>query len=57
MSIFIMLEGLDYIDWDNLEHTYGDASDVPNLIRSTASKDEEKFRHYLKEHESLLVEF
>ncbi len=37
-----MLEGLDKIDWKNLEHAYGEASDVPDLIRSLASKDEEK---------------
>ena len=39
-----MLEGLDKIDWKSLEHAYGEASDVPDLIRSLASKDEEK-RH------------
>jgi hypothetical protein len=37
-----MLEGLDKIDWKNLEHAYGEAFDVPDLIRSLASKDEEK---------------
>jgi hypothetical protein len=34
-----MLEGLDKIDWKKLEHAYGEASDVPQLIRNLASKD------------------
>lgn len=33
-----MLEGLDQIDWYKLGHAYGDASDVPAMIRSLASK-------------------
>jgi hypothetical protein len=32
-----MLEGLNTIDWGNLSHAYGAATDVPNLIRSLAS--------------------
>lgn len=36
-----MLEGLDSIDWKSLEHAYGEASDVPELIRSLASEDSE----------------
>lgn len=28
-----MLEGIDHIDWASLEHAYGDASDVPDLLR------------------------
>ena len=44
-----MLEGLDDIDWANLEHAYGEASDVPKLIRSLASKDEEERRNALWE--------
>lgn len=44
-----MLEGLDDIDWANLEHAYGEASDVPKLIRSLASKDEEERRGALWE--------
>ena len=34
-----MLEGLDKIDWSKLKHAYGEASDVPNLIRSLLSND------------------
>src|SRR5258705_12359972 len=34
-----MLEGLDEINWSLLEHAYGDASDVPILIRQLLSKD------------------
>ncbi len=37
-----MLEGLDKIDWENLEHAYGSASDVPQLIRDLASDDADK---------------
>lgn len=40
-----MLEGLDRIDWSQLSHAYGEASDVPDLIRTiaygnTSEKDE-----------------
>ena len=28
-----MLEGIDHIDWASLEHAYGDASDIPDLLR------------------------
>ncbi|MEJ2294107.1 MAG: hypothetical protein P8Y23_05005 [Candidatus Lokiarchaeota archaeon] len=45
----IMLKGLDDIDWASLEHAYGEASDVPNLIRSLASNDEEIRRNALWE--------
>jgi len=34
-----MLEGLDKINWSQLHHAYGDASDVPSLIRQLLSKD------------------
>ncbi len=36
-----MLEGLDEVDWSRLNHPYGDAGDVPGLIRDLASDDEE----------------
>jgi hypothetical protein len=36
-----MLENLDTIDWRNLQHAYGPATDVPDLIRALASHDEE----------------
>lgn len=32
-----MLEGLDRIDWSRLSHAYGEASDVPQLIRGLAA--------------------
>ncbi|MEQ8221714.1 MAG: hypothetical protein ABRQ37_05390 [Candidatus Eremiobacterota bacterium] len=34
-----MLENLDKIPWETLEHAYGEAADVPGLIRKLASKD------------------
>jgi hypothetical protein len=34
-----MLEGLDSIDWSKLTHAYGEASDVPGLLRQLASED------------------
>ncbi len=34
-----MLDGLDDIDWGSLNHAYGDASDVPGLIRSLLSPE------------------
>ncbi len=36
-----MLEQLDAIHWQRLDHAYGEASDVPDLIRALASRDEE----------------
>lgn len=35
----IMLDGLDDIPWGELEHAYGVASDVPELIRSLTDPD------------------
>lgn len=34
-----MLEGLDEIRWDELAHAYGDAADVPELLRQLAASD------------------
>ena len=34
-----MFEKLDQIDWTSLEHAYGSAEDVPQLIRDLASDD------------------
>jgi HEAT repeat protein len=34
-----VLEGLDAVDWAALEHAYGSAADVPELIRSLRSPD------------------
>lgn len=36
-----MLEALDDIDWHHLSHAYGPADDVPDLLRSLASPDEQ----------------
>jgi HEAT repeat protein len=36
-----MLQGLDDLAWDALEHAYGSADDVPHLIRAAASMKEE----------------
>ncbi|MEM7335671.1 MAG: hypothetical protein AAF490_26570 [Chloroflexota bacterium] len=35
-----MLEGLNKINWDNLYHAYGVASDLPLLLKQIAHKDE-----------------
>jgi hypothetical protein len=37
-----MLEGLDKIDWSQLHHAYGEASDVPELIRKLLSLDKDE---------------
>ena len=34
-----MLNGLDAIDWGALKHAYGEASDVPDLLRGLLSAD------------------
>ncbi len=39
-----MLEDLDQIDWHTLTHAYGEADDVPVLLRDLASQDEETRR-------------
>ncbi len=38
-----MLEGLPAIDWDNLTHAYGQAGNIPALIRGLASPDPEEW--------------
>ena len=35
-----MLETLDAVDWTALEHAYGEATDVPDILRALASRDE-----------------
>ena len=35
-----MLEGLDEINWSQLHHAYGEANNVPQLIRKLLSKNE-----------------
>lgn len=44
-----MLEGLNKIDWKALEHAYGEASDVPDLIRSLTSEEETERKNALWE--------
>jgi len=34
-----MLEGLDTVDWTSLRHAYGEAADVPGLLRALLSPD------------------
>ncbi|WP_344632481.1 PBS lyase [Streptomyces glaucosporus] len=34
-----VLKGLDEVDWASMVHAYGDASDVPRLLRGLASED------------------
>ncbi|MFF4322538.1 hypothetical protein [Streptomyces sp. NPDC001568] len=34
-----MLDGIDDIDWAELEHAYGQADDVPALLRAAGSTD------------------
>ena len=36
-----MFEGLDKVDWASLEHAYGSASDVPDLLRALRSGEAE----------------
>jgi hypothetical protein len=36
-----MLEGLDQINWNDLEHAYGSAEDVPEQICALASDDKQ----------------
>lgn len=36
-----MLEGLDNIQWGQLNHAYGSADDVPDLIRALAHEDDD----------------
>ncbi len=38
--MIFLLEGLDDVEWDTLEHAYGEASDVPEQIRNLASNDQ-----------------
>jgi hypothetical protein len=45
-----VLEGIDNIEWGKLTHAYGEASDIPNLLRQLASPDadqRESARHAL----------
>ncbi|MGW1409684.1 PBS lyase [Streptomyces sp. NPDC002403] len=37
-----MFTGIDDLDWASMNHAYGDASDVPRLLRGLASADEDE---------------
>jgi hypothetical protein len=37
-----MLENLDRVDWGNLEHAYGRATDAPRWLAALASEDEDE---------------
>lgn len=37
-----MLDHLDQIPWSTLEHAYGDAGDIPNIIRALVSGDSDQ---------------
>jgi len=43
-----MLEGLKSVDWERLTHAYGEAADIPGLIRALSSDDEEERREGLE---------
>ncbi len=44
-----MLKDLDAVPWPTLRHAFGDASDVPRLIRALASAEREERQTALKE--------
>ena len=44
-----MFEGLDRIDWPKLKHAYGEASDVPDLIRDLLSEEKDVRRNAIYE--------
>src|SRR5439155_20735667 len=37
-----MLEGLDAVDWSRLGHAYGEATNVPDLLRGLTSDDRDE---------------
>jgi HEAT repeat protein len=44
-----MLDTLDQIDWTQLQHAYGEASDVPGLLRALAQGSQEECRETIYE--------
>src|SRR5579863_4771016 len=42
-----MLEKIDQTDWSQLSHAYGEASDVPDMIRALAASDPDNRREEL----------
>jgi hypothetical protein len=49
------LDGLDQVDWAGLEHAYGPATDVPEMLRELADDrpTSSAFRQLFKERASL----
>jgi HEAT repeat protein len=45
----MLLDGLDDVPWSELTHAYGNATDVPALIRSLVSADDAEREHALHE--------
>jgi hypothetical protein len=45
----LVLEDLDKIDWALLQHAYGEATDVPGLLRSLLSSDVKEREHAIYE--------
>jgi hypothetical protein len=43
-----MLSGLDGVAWEGLQHAYGVADDLPEVIRAAASADEQEAREALE---------
>ncbi|GHO46095.1 hypothetical protein [Ktedonospora formicarum] len=43
-----MLETLDSIPWSDLEHAYGEASNVPDMIRGLVSPEPEIYWQLLR---------
>jgi hypothetical protein len=39
-----MLEKLNFVLWSELGHAYGEASEVPDLIRALASPEQEVYK-------------
>jgi hypothetical protein len=44
-----MLDGLDAVDWSALEHAYGAATDLPELLRQAATESAEEAEEALRE--------
>jgi hypothetical protein len=43
-----MLKDLDLIDWQQLTHAYGTASDIPNLLKALTSSDQKTWEEALQ---------
>ena len=45
---FPLLETLNSVPWNELEHAYGEASEVPDLIRALASPEQKVYKGALR---------